>query len=107
MSDTMLPEVPRDAVSDDAVTSEFTELVCADPAWLDAEFDAIVTANFGTVPPCPPSGRPRPGSAGPQRPGRPPRSTVPVGWFLDGARDRRPGGRGQRSPPRARVPDSR
>lgn len=27
----------------------FAELVCADPAWMRAEFDAIIAANFGTA----------------------------------------------------------
>jgi hypothetical protein len=37
-------------------TSEraFADLVCADPAWVSAEFEAIIDANFGTTP------RPRP-----------------------------------------------
>ncbi|WP_309114281.1 hypothetical protein [Saccharothrix sp.] len=29
---------------------EFADLVYGDPAWLDAEFDAIVAANFPTEP---------------------------------------------------------
>ncbi|MCP2244539.1 hypothetical protein [Lentzea aerocolonigenes] len=39
-------------------TSEraFADLVCADPAWVSAEFEAIIDANFGTTP------RPRPHS---------------------------------------------
>lgn len=33
-------------------TSEraFADLVCADPAWVSAEFEAIIDANFGRVP---------------------------------------------------------
>ncbi|MEV4318029.1 hypothetical protein [Actinocrispum sp. NPDC049592] len=27
----------------------FAELVCADPAWVQAEFDAIIAANFGAA----------------------------------------------------------
>lgn len=34
-----------------AADSTFAELVCADPAWLRAEFDAIIAASFPTVPP--------------------------------------------------------
>ena len=34
----------------------FAELICADPQWLDAEFSALMTANF-TAPPAWP--RPR------------------------------------------------
>jgi hypothetical protein len=56
------------------VTSEFMELVCADPGWLHAEFDAIMTADFGALPPRPPM--PRPGSAGPRRPGQVPRTAA-------------------------------
>jgi len=40
------------------------ELALADPAWVRAEFDAIVAANFGSPPPPPPGavegGRGRP-----------------------------------------------
>jgi len=68
----------RDAVADDRVASGFAELVCADPAWVDAEFDAIMTANFGVLRPCPPPvpPKPRPGSTGPRRSGRAPRSAA-------------------------------
>jgi len=33
-------------------TSEraFADLVCADPAWVSAEFEAIIDANFGLQP---------------------------------------------------------
>jgi hypothetical protein len=55
----------------------FAELICADPQWLRAEFDALITAGFGTppawprppapprVPPSalPPARLPRPGTA--------------------------------------------
>jgi hypothetical protein len=51
-----------------SVDQEFAELVCADPALLRAEFDAIVAANFGRperrlrppLPPRRPRGRPEP-----------------------------------------------
>jgi hypothetical protein len=45
-----------------ATAGEFTELVCADPAWVHAEFDAIVAANFDCSPP---------GRVPPPRPDRP------------------------------------
>ncbi|ATY12760.1 hypothetical protein CU254_21585 [Amycolatopsis sp. AA4] len=38
----------------DATAREFAELICADPAWLRAEFEAIVSAGFGDVPALPP-----------------------------------------------------
>ena len=57
----------------------FADLICDDPQWLDAEFDALVSASFGEPPapppaapprvpprpgiPCPPSRRPGPGPA--------------------------------------------
>ncbi|GAA1026756.1 MULTISPECIES: hypothetical protein [Amycolatopsis] len=34
----------------DAAASEFAELICADPAWLRAEFEAIVAFGFGDAP---------------------------------------------------------
>ena len=85
------------------VTSEFTELVCADPGWLHAEFDAIMTADFGALPPRPPM--PRPGSAGPRRPGQVPRTAarsdgVSVGVVVPAAGDLRR----QRSPPPPDAP---
>ncbi len=61
---------------------EFADLVLADPAWLEAEFDAIVAANFGPPPkPSPPpraSGPSYP-SAGRTRSRRPPRVRAPAG----------------------------
>ncbi|GAB3357373.1 hypothetical protein GCM10027360_17500 [Amycolatopsis echigonensis] len=42
----------------------FAELVCADPEWARAEFDAIVAANFPAVPP---RDRPRPPEPVPAR----------------------------------------
>ncbi|WP_436499709.1 hypothetical protein [Actinokineospora sp. HUAS TT18] len=93
----MMPDITRHA----AVTSGFAELVCADAAWLRAEFDAIVTANFGVRPPCPP--RPRPGSAGPSTPGPAPRADV-AGSTFGGVRPTMSAGRRQRSPPLAERP---
>ena len=80
-----------------AVTSGFAELVCADPAWLRAEFDAIMTANFGVLPPPPP--RLRPGSGGPRRPGRAPRTTAGVPDRIVPVAPEARGARRQRSPP--------
>jgi hypothetical protein len=42
----------------------FAELVLADPAWVRAEFDAIVAANFEPPPPVPATRR-RPGAPRP------------------------------------------
>jgi hypothetical protein len=57
----------------------FADLICDDPQWLDAEFDALISASFGEPPapqppapprvpprpgiPCPPSRQPSPGPA--------------------------------------------
>ncbi|MGW7537872.1 hypothetical protein [Amycolatopsis sp. NPDC054798] len=38
----------------DATAREFAELVCADPAWLRAEFEAIMAASFSEAPVLPP-----------------------------------------------------
>ncbi|HEY3465596.1 MAG TPA: hypothetical protein VGL47_10720 [Amycolatopsis sp.] len=43
---------------DTAVTSRFTELVCADDDWVRAEFAEIVAANFPAEP-VPPAREPR------------------------------------------------
>jgi hypothetical protein len=58
MPDTMRPP---------SASSEFAELVCADPDWVRAEFDAIVAANFDTSPPHQ-HRPPRPDSSGPTAP---------------------------------------
>ncbi len=54
----------------------FADLICADPQWLDAEFDALVAACSseppGPPPPAPPRVPPRPGSTPP-----PSRRTAP------------------------------
>jgi hypothetical protein len=68
-----MPETTRHA----AVSSEFAELVCADPAWVHIEFEAIVAANFDCVPPSP--ARPRPGSSGPPASSRAVPTTVASG----------------------------
>jgi hypothetical protein len=84
------------------VTSEFTELVCADPGWLHAEFDAIMTADFGALPPRPPM--PRPGSAGPRRPGQMPRTAARCDGVLVGVVPAAGDLRRQRSPPPPDAP---
>ena len=46
----------------------FADLICADPQWLDAEFDALVSASFSEPPgppPAPPRVPPRPGTPRP------------------------------------------
>lgn len=85
-----------DTTRREAVTSGFAELVYADAAWLRAEFDAIMSANFEAPPPCP--ARPRPGSTGPQRSSRTPRAVVTGGRLTDVVPAMR-GGHRQRSPP--------
>ncbi len=46
----------------------FADLICADPQWLDAEFDALISASFSEPPAPPPPAPPRV----PPRPGTPP-----------------------------------
>jgi hypothetical protein len=46
----------------------FADLICADPQWLDAEFDALIAASFSEPPAPPPPAPPRV----PPRPGTPP-----------------------------------
>jgi hypothetical protein len=78
-----LPQVPGRVISMALGTREadaaFADLICADPQWLDAEFDALIAASFSEPPaapppapprvpprpgiPCPPSPRPSSGSA--------------------------------------------
>ncbi len=48
-----------------AAADGFAELVLADPAWVRAEFDAIVAANFDPPPPPVPAARRRPAAARP------------------------------------------
>jgi hypothetical protein len=96
-------DITRDEVADDTATRSFAELVCADPAWVDAEFDAIMTANFGADPLYPsrrPVG-PRPGSAGPRRPHP---LWYPDDRFIGVVRDEGSNGRRQRSPPLPGTP---
>jgi hypothetical protein len=75
----------------------FADIICADPQWLDAEFDALIAASFieppGSLPPAPPPVPPRPGPPAPQL--RPPRSSrVAAAFAAPGPRRGR-----QRSPP--------
>ena len=52
----------------------FADLICSDPQWLDAEFDALIAASFGeppgAPPPAPPRVPPRPGTPLPPPPCR-------------------------------------
>ncbi|WP_158885844.1 hypothetical protein [Amycolatopsis anabasis] len=96
-----MPETMRDTVA----TQTFAELVCQDPAWLRAEFDAIVAANFPASPPGdghPPRVAPRPhGSPAPAgiHPG-----VRPIG---ESALPARRQSVRQRSPPRPARPSMR
>jgi hypothetical protein len=49
--------------------AEFADLICTDPQWLRAEFDALISASFseppGPPPPAPPRVPPRPGPPAP------------------------------------------
>jgi|SRR4051794_18528252 len=103
------PGATRDAVADTMTTSEFAELIWSDPVWVDAEFEAIMTTNFGVLPPWPPPfpPKPRPGSTGPRRPRRAPRVTNPGGWLIGETRGGRLGGCRQRSPPLTGAPGVR
>ncbi|MDS0140071.1 MULTISPECIES: hypothetical protein [unclassified Amycolatopsis] len=86
-----------DKIARSAVADGFAELVLADPAWVRAEFDAIVAANFEPPSPPVPAARRRRGVP------RPPR--------VAGLPRRRPGvrllaakcPRRERSPPRRRT----
>ena len=93
-----------DTTRDTSAISGFAEQVCADPAWLRAEFDAIMAANFPSPPPGP--APPRPGSAGLRRPGRTPTANAgarqPTDAVLTVA-----GWRRQRSPPVTHIPGQR
>jgi hypothetical protein len=78
--------------------ARFAELICADPQWLRAEFDALIAAGFGAPPAWP--RLPAPPRVPPQRPpanplASPRRGTMPA----PPARATRRGHRRQRSPP--------
>jgi hypothetical protein len=79
--------------------AEFADVICADPEWLRAEFDALISASFGEPPAPPPAAPPRlPPDRGARYPGR--------GWSAEHLPGPEPGrrtttGRGrQRAPPR-------
>jgi hypothetical protein len=77
-----LPQVPGRVIGMTLRTREadaaFADVLCADQQWVDAEFDALISACFGEPPappapprvpphpgtPPPPSRRPAPGPAG-------------------------------------------
>jgi hypothetical protein len=82
--------------------ARFAELVCADPQWLRAEFDALITAGFGAPPawphpPAPPRVPPYRPSANPPAPPR--RGTRPT----RAVQIKLPEHRRQRSPPPCRL----
>jgi len=87
-----MPDTTRDA----DVTTAFAELVCADPAWLHAEFEAIVSAGFGTPPSPPPAPRHRAGG-NPPRPA--PASRAAVATPRPSRLTAAPAALRQRSPP--------
>ena len=70
----------------------FADVICADPQWLDAEFDALISASFSEPPAPPPPAPPR----------VPPQPRHPAA-ALPAARARP----GRRSPPRPRRPGPR
>ena len=84
------------------VDAAFADLICDDPQWLRAEFDALISASFSEPPAPPPPAPPRV----PPRPGIPsPPSRRPAPGLTDAAFPAATGtGHGrQRSPP-ARLP---
>ncbi|GAB3384582.1 hypothetical protein ATK30_7645 [Amycolatopsis echigonensis] len=60
--------MPDTASRHDAAACEFAELICADSAWLCAEFEVIVTTGFGAAPALPPQ---HADDSRPQRTGQP------------------------------------
>ena len=74
----------------------FADLICDDPQWLDAEFDALVSASFGEPPapppPAPPRVPPRPGIPCPpsRRSGPGPAVLTSPATGLDHGRQRSP-----------------
>jgi hypothetical protein len=88
-------------VSTREVGAAFADVVYADQQWVDAEFDALISASFSKPPapppPAPPRVPPRPGNPFP--PSRPPRPGPAVLTWRSAGPDH---GR-QRSPP-ARPP---
>jgi hypothetical protein len=110
-----LPQVPGGVIGMTVSTREagaaFADVVYADQQWVDAEFDALISAAFSEPPapppPAPPRVPPRPGN--PSTPSRQPAAglaAIPAGPAAGPARGR------QRSPPArllagCRVADSR
>src|SRR5690349_18379499 len=98
-------------VSTREADAAFAELICADPQWLDAEFDALIAASFGEPPAPPPPAPPRvPQSPGSTPPPSPDPASGPAAAASPAAAG--PGHGRQRSPPahlpsRPRVPDPR
>lgn len=76
----------------------FADVICADPEWVAAEFDALVAASFGQPPASPPPAPPgvpfRPRPPGPPSPGTGPGPVHPLHRAVDRSHHRR-----QRSPP--------
>ena len=68
----MLQQVPGRvigmALSAREAGAAFADVVYADQQWVDAEFDALISASYGEPPPPPPPAPPRV----PPRPGTPP-----------------------------------
>ena len=79
--------------------TRFADLICEDPQWLRAEFDALISASFGEPPAAPP---PAP-SRVPPRPGSPcpPSRRRRLDHAVINAPVARPARRRQRSPPAA------
>jgi hypothetical protein len=75
----------------------FADLICDDPQWLDAEFEALISASFSEPPapppPAPPRVPPRPGIPAPS-PRRPPPGPAVLTFPVTGPHLGR-----QRSPP--------
>jgi hypothetical protein len=59
------------ALSTRDTDAAFADMICADPQWLDAEFDALIAASFSQPPGSPP----------PAPPLLPPRPGTPASWF--------------------------
>ncbi|HEU5160866.1 MAG TPA: hypothetical protein VFU43_27965 [Streptosporangiaceae bacterium] len=82
------------------VGARFAELICADRDWLNAEFDALVAANYGAPPgrPSPPAPPHVPPSGVPGRRGRRRPASVPAP-FRERTPRTRAALRHQRAPP--------
>ena len=59
------------ALSTRDTDAAFADMICADPQWLAAEFDALMAASFSQPP----------GSAPPAPPQLPPRPATPAPWL--------------------------